>query len=432
MHPSSQRRGERGSILLLSFLLLALMMVFAGDSQQVALVEYEASLNAANALKIDAALQYGYELAKANLQQDAVDSEIDTLAEEWNTVQEITVNDPTKLPQGSGREVSTAAFASDVNDGSEGVKLTIEIEDEERKWPLGLLVLGTEAQQRRRRDGLAGVIDAYRETTVMDVDLGQAERMAELIAAFIARKETESSGPVPRPRTKSDVHLLNVADLSLIPEIPDFYMFDAVDEQGNVVPGLLRFLTIHSDLQMNLNTAPLATLRGLFRADDRIIADNIIDYRVRQDEELAREEGSLGSRLGRDGAGREGGRSGRDADGSPTDEAAERGGGAVFEKVDDVKKVTGFSQIAQRETATTVTVESRVFSIWITGTIGRVSRTRHWIVRRDENGMTLVLSERIDQDFRPRYRIKEEDGAEGVERRRQAAERTRERREAKR
>jgi type II secretory pathway component PulK len=431
MRQYDRRRRERGSILLLAFLILALMMVFVADATQVSLTEYEAGLNTANLLKIDAALQYGYELGKAHLRQDLVDSEIDTLAEEWNNPIEVTLNDPTKRPEEGRREMATQAFAPQGENASEAVKVTIEIEDEERKWPLGLLVVGAEAQQRRRRDGLAGVIDAYREQTAKDVDLGTAERMAELIAAFMARKENESSGPVPRPRTKSDLHLLNVADLALIPEFNDAAMFDEVDEQGNVAPGLVRFLTLHSDLTVNVNTAPLATLRGLFRADDRIIADNIIDYRQKQDQELAREEGSLGSRLGRETRGDDDERR-PSGDGERTDEDAEQGGGAVFEKPDDVKKVTGFSSQAQRETQSTVAVDSHVFSIWVTATLGRASRTRHWIVRRDAGDLTLVLSERIDQDFRPRYRIREDETAEGVERRKQAAERNRERRQERR
>jgi type II secretory pathway component PulK len=432
MTSSRPRRGERGSILLLALLVLTLMMVFVADATQVSLVEFEASLNSSNLLKLDAALQYGYESAKAHLRQDEVDSEIDTLAEEWNNPLEITLDDPTKRTDERGRELPTQALGAGGQGSAEAVKVTVEIEDEERKWPLGLLVVGTEAQQRRRRDGLAGVIDAFREKTVMDVGLGDAERMAELIAAFIARKENESSGRVPRARTKSDLHLLNVADLALIPEINDAFMFDQTDEQGNVAPGLLRFLSIHSDLLININTAPLPTLRGLFRADDRIIADNILDYRQKQDQELLRDEGSLGARLGR-----ETGSERRDAsdkpggEGARSDDQNEEGGGAVFEKTDDVKKVTGFSQIAQRETASTIAVDSHCFSIWATATLGRVSRTRHWIVRREAGNLLLVLSERIDQDFRPRYRIKEEEGAEGVERRKQAAERTKERRESR-
>jgi type II secretory pathway component PulK len=422
------RASERGSILLLALLVLTLMMVFVADATQVSLVEYESSLNGANELKIEAALRYGFETARAHLKQDGLDTEIDSLAEEWNTPQEINVSPPADRRDAGGREVATQAYGGQNADGApDGVKVVVEVEDEERKWPLGILMVSNEAAQRRRREGLVGVIDSFREKTAYDVDLGTAERMADLILAFMARREGENAGPVPRPPTKSPIRVFNVADLALIPEINDALMYDQVDDKGEVLPGLLRYLTVHSDLQINLNTAPLATLRGLFRSDDRIIADNIYDYRLRQDEELARDGSSLGANLSgaeRDtpeGGSRDGGAEG------------EGGPGEIFQKIDDVKtKVVGFPDRVFREVQTMLTVNSGTFSIWVTATLGRVTRTRHYVVRRNQNGLTLVLSEKIDRDFRPRYRIPENEDAEGVARRKLNSERDRERREGRR
>lgn len=424
------RRAERGSILLLSLLVLTLMIVFVADATQVAGIEYEASLHGANDLKLEAALRYGFETARAHLLQDVSDTEIDSLAEEWNTPLEITVND-TSNQQSSGREIQSKAYGNQESQGG-GVKVTVEIEDEERKWPLGLLVVNNEAQQRRRREGLVGVIDGYREQTVADVDTGTAERMADLIMAFVARKEGESAGPVPRAPTRSQLHLFNVAELALIPEISDGLMFDQVDDEGRVIPGLVRFLTPHTDLQININTAPLPVLRGLFRADDRIIADNMHDYRVRQDEELAKKGDSLSDRAAEEE--REAARdSGAPGAGGAAGEEEPSADGAIFQKVEDVRtKITGFSDRAFRETSSVMTVQSGAFSVFVTATLANVSRTRHYVLRRGPQGLVLVLSEKIDQDFRPRFRIKEETGAEGVERRKAAAERKRERREERR
>ena len=42
-------------------------------------------------------------------------------------------------------------------------------------------------------------------------------------------------------------------------------------------------------------------------------------------------------------------------------------------------------------------------------------KTRRWIVRRDNGKFTLVLTEAIDLDFRPRFRTREEiDEASGA------------------
>jgi hypothetical protein len=60
-----------------------------------------------------------------------------------------------------------------------------------------------------------------------------------------------------------------------------------------------------------------------------------------------------------------------------------------------------------------MTVTSKVFSIRVTAEIGgedtsKSEKTRRWIVRRDDGKFTLVLSESIDLDFRPRFRSREE------------------------
>jgi type II secretory pathway component PulK len=419
---NSARRGERGSILVLSLLLLTLMMVFVGDALQVAQVEYEASVMIANEVKLEAALRYGYELARARISQDGIDTDIDSLAESWNTPIETRVGGASTGGDGRRLEVPSVAYREEDGTTPEpGIDVVVEIEDEDRKWPLGILVVSNEAQQRRRRDGLVGVIDGYREKTTRDVGLGDAERMADLILAFIQRKEHETAGPVPRASTKSALNILSASDLALIPEIPDALMYDQSDENGNVFPGLLRFLTISTDLQVNVNTAPLCVLRGLFRADDRIIADNIYDYRVRQDSELARDPDA------RDGRGRE--RDRPPGDGPEDEEGLDPSGGAIFQKVEDVRtNITGFPERVFRETSSMMTVQSSAFSIWVTAKLGRAAASRRYIVRRNGRDLVLVLSEKIDRDYRPRFRIKEDENTEGLERRNAAAERDRERR----
>jgi hypothetical protein len=75
-----------------------------------------------------------------------------------------------------------------------------------------------------------------------------------------------------------------------------------------------------------------------------------------------------------------------------------------------------------------MTVQSSAFSIWVTAKLGRAAASRRYIVRRNGRDLVLVLSEKIDRDYRPRFRIKEDENTEGLERRNAAAERDRERR----
>jgi type II secretory pathway component PulK len=372
---------QRGSMLILALIIVFLMTVLVSDITEVSMVEYEASVNVGNIARLEYGLNAGLEVAKAYLVQDAMDTDVDSLADAWAQ--------PIKQTMGGESAQSVKERASGERPGA--VDVTIEMEDEESKWPLSLLVVGNDAQIRRRRELLGAVIDSFRESAggSWDLDRGTAERYAEAIAGFLARKENEA-GPVPRPDTKSPIHILNVADLSLIKDIDDRILFDEVDEQGNIVPGLLRYLTIWSDMKINVNTAQLPVLRGLFRPEDRIRADDILNHRNAQTEEKEKKKKGIEGRLEEKTKGKE--------------EEEDKSGGAIFEKVQDVQKIEGFSPRVFNEAQNFMTVNSRTFSVWVTAELGAMSRTRHWVLRRENGRIIMMLSEAIDQDFRPRFR----------------------------
>jgi type II secretory pathway component PulK len=394
--------SERGSMLIIALIVVLLMTVLVTDVTQVSMVEYEASVNGSKLVRLEYALDAGLEIAKAHLIQDGIDTEIDSQNDSWaQPIKE-------QLGGSSGKTIEETATGA-----SDSVDLLIEIEDESAKWPLPLLVMGNDAVLKRRRDLLAAVIDAFREDTNYDVDGSQALRYAELIASFMARREGEG-GIVPRPNTKSDIHMTNVADIALIKEIDDRILYDEVDDDGQIYPGLLRFLTIWSyDVRVNVNTAPRAVLRGLFRGDDRGRADDIYNYRTAQAEEKEKKKNSTEGRLDRE---RKGGddRGGAGKDGQQSDDE-DATGGAVFEKVADVQKVEGLTPRAFNEASQMMTVSSKTFSVWVTASTGSLSRIRHWVVRREGARIVVLLSEAIDGDYRPRFRklTREEEDAEG-------------------
>lgn len=389
---------ERGSLLIIALIVVLLISVIVSDVTQVSMVEYEASVNGGKLVRLEYALDAGLEIAKANLVQDGLDTDIDSLGDAWAS--------PIKQSLGGA---SAQTMKERATDASSDVEILIEIEDEASKWPLPLLVVGNDAVVKRRRELLAAVIDSFREDTNYDVDTSQAARYAELIAGFMARREGEG-GAVPRPNTKSDVHMINVADIGLIKDIDDSILHDEADEEGNIIPGLLRFLTIWTyDLKVNVNTAPRPVLRGLFRSEDRRRADDIYTFRTAQAEEKEKEKNSTEGRLDR-------GRGGDAAkEGKEGEEDEDRVGGAVFEKVSDVQKVEGMTPRAFNEASQMMTVGSKTFSVWITATAGSLSRMRHWVLRREESRIVVLMSEAIDPDYRPRFRKleRDEEAAEG-------------------
>ncbi len=383
------RQGERGSMMLMALIVLTLMIVLVSDVKNVARIEYEASLNAANEVKLTYALTGGYEIAKAHIIQDSKDTDIDSLSDSWNQ--------PIKqqfAPDASSNAIGGVNNAYTSSKAPGTVDVTIEIEDEDRKWPLGWFAQsGTnDAVVKLRKQGLTTVIDSFRENNgPYDVDSATAERIADAIVAFMGRKPNESDGVVPRPNTKSDLHILNVADLALIKEVDDRIFFDEVDDEGNIVPGLLRYLTISSDLQVNINTAPIPVLRGIFRSEEKGRGDDLYKYRTDDQDEKAKDKNGISDRLHKDKRG--------------TDkEDEDRTGGATFQKVDDVQKIPTFAGRVLAEAKPLMTVNSKSFSIWVTAQIGNIRRVRHWIVRREGARIVLVLSEGIDPDIRPRYR----------------------------
>lgn len=390
------RDPERGSMLLLGLMVILLMIVLVTDATQVSRLEHDASRNSIDNLRLEWALNGGFEVAKSHLAQDLLDTDIDSLQESWCSIPEELL----AVPQEEG----TSSKEPDI-------RLRIEIEDEDRKWPLGLLVVENEAAQRRRKDGLTAVIDWFREGTPYDIGSGDAETYATAIWTFMKRRKEEASGPVPRAPTKSDLHLMSVGDLALVQDLPDSLLYDRIvsDTAGNptVVPGLLRFVSIHSELQVNVNTAPEAVLRGLFRREDWGVGSDIFRAREDQSEDKKKELAEEQDR--------------RAANPNATsEEDPDRNGGAVFEKIEDLQKIPTMVTRVWNEARASMSVTSKVFSIWVTAEIGgedtsKSEKTRRWIVRRDNGKFTLVLTEAIDLDFRPRFRTREEiDEASGA------------------
>jgi type II secretory pathway component PulK len=167
-----------------------------------------------------------------------------------------------------------------------------------------------------------------------------------------------------------------------------------------VIPGLLRYLTTTSQSLINVNTAQLPVLKGLFRREDRGRADDIYHYRTAQSEEKERDKQSLKERLERE-------------SGKKSEDEEDRTGGAIFEKVEDVQKVEGFTPRVFNDARQLMTIRSDTFSIWITAKLGNLVRMRHWIVRRENGRILILLSEAIDPDYRPRFRERDPDEEDG-------------------
>jgi len=378
------RRNEEGTILLLVVMVIALVFIIVADATLIARVELEATENADELLISEMALKGGYQIAEAWLREDLTSGDVDTLQDVWANPEGIEqIFNPMEvgaegpfIQEGGGEE---AGF-----DTEELPQVKIFIEDEDRKWPLNILLKGVEAQQQRRLQGLINVIDGFREETIYDVDSSQAAEYAQLIHEFLKRPEDAQEGrfgPTPRPLTKTG-SLLRVTDLALIPGIPPELIFDQVDDQNQrVAKGLMHFVTIWSDLAVNVNTAPKAVLRGLFSRSEASVGDDIFVYRERAYEEAAREE-DIERTTGEAGE----------------EEEEEGGGGGVFQEVDDVQReVRTVTTKLFNESRTMMTVKSSTFSVWIEMRMGPHGprHLRRYVVRRDGPQIRIILAENV-------------------------------------
>lgn len=403
------RRGERGTALVISVIIVTFIVVLVTDASTIARVEWEAATNADHDLHLEYALKSGLQIAEAYLRQDTVDSpDVDHFYEEWSAPGGITKElDPSAYGWSSSSEDGETPFPS----------LRIIIEDEERKWPLPLVKVGNETEKEQRKERLKTLLDDFRQYTNYDLDSGTASRLADDIVAYISRTEDDegSFGATPRPLTKSGLPL-STTDLALIPSMPPDILFDILDATSEtesvVVPGLINFITLHSDLQVNINTASEAVLRALPRPEDRSVGSDIYQARERMSEDYDTENPemrvgesvSAGVRDPRDDPRRNNASSNQGEGG----EGEEEEGLGYWETVDalresDIRTLEGriFDDIR-----TLVTTQSNVFSIWVEAEMDGVRKIRRYIVRRAGNRFIQILSEPVTY---PRFRERTEE-----------------------
>ena len=154
---------------------------------------------------------------------------------------------------------------------------------------------------------------------------------------------------MPRPNTKSDMHLLNVADLSLIKDIDDDILFDEIDEKGEPdprAPPVPHDLVVRPQGQHQHRAAP-GPARAVPPRGSRPRRRHLPppDGPVRG-EGQGEEEQRGAARGGDQGQGQ-------------GKEEEDRAGGAIFEKVQDVQKVEGFPPRIYTEARQMMTVSSQ-------------------------------------------------------------------------
>lgn len=386
---SEIRHGERGTILIITAIVIFLIMTLAVDAKFIAQIEWEAASNADVDFILETALRGGYQIAEAYLRQDLEDGpDSDHFYEEWASPEGIEKTfDPSQYGE---RGYSQQGASAHGDSESSAPKIKIFIEDEDRKFPLPLLLKGADALKDRRKEGFAILIHHYRANTGLQVDIGTAGQWAEAIIDFISREEMDTSfGPTPRPATKTGT-LLTPADLALIPQIPEEYVFDAVDEDGRIAKGLMHFVTVWSDLQINVNTAPEAVLRGIMNPKEEAVGHDIWAQREEKGEGQREYEREMLERYG------ENWRRSQDRLNRESTEEEEEESAGYWEDIEDIKDdVDSFTESVLNDVRLYLGVKSRTFSIWVEAEMNGIKRHRRWVVRREGARLVPIISELV-------------------------------------
>lgn len=398
------REGERGTILVVTVLLVTLTIVIVADARHVARIEWEAASNADTEFQLEKALQGGYQIAEAYLRQDLQDSpDTDHKYEEWGNAEGIQKDmDPSQF---GIDEYSQPTESASGEERTNFPKIRIFIEDEERKWPLPLLRMGSESLKERRKEALAKLIEYYRANTQLQVDAGAATQYADMIVNFVSREESDSSfEPTPRPSTKSGM-LMSSTDLALIKGIPEHLIYDTVDEDGNIAKGLMHFVTVWTDLVINVNTADQAVLRAVMRPEDETVGADIWAKREEKGEEFLEYDREQRDRFGDDY------RRNPDRQERSTTESEEEESTGYWSDIESIKDdVDTFTDRILNDVRLYLGVKSNVFSIWVEAELKGIKRRRRWVVRREGARFVPIISEHVQYPF---FRYLTEDEQQG-------------------
>jgi len=203
-----------------------------------------------------------------------------------------------------------------------------------------------------------------------------------------------------------------VDEILLAPGISEDLLYDFIDETtGEIVPGLVHFVTIWSEGAINVNTASEVVLRCLFEEKDRVKALDIVEFRASEPEdsekrdelEKKRRQDDKKRREKRE---REERRLGRMLPDRPEEGDEEYDprktyvANQVFEGGADLRKDNLLDDAILKRIEPWISFSSRAFSAYVTATRGTSERRVRVVLRRDDEGEVLPVLWETRRDAR--------------------------------
>lgn len=347
------RGGQRGVALLLVMMVVMLIVIIVTELSLSARVDYEVSANEFDDFAVEYGIRGALHAARFLLKQDAGENSNDGLLDKWARPEEWL----------------------DLNFG-EDLRVKIDVVDESRKYNLYWLLKGTPTEKSRARDRLVAILDTMREETPHDLSPAEASDVANKIAEYVtvrrAGKRKEYEGILLPPTRKNLLMSLE----EILPFVGEFLYYDQIDDEGNKLPGLERYVTIWSDGKVNVNTADLIVLLAHFSRSEAVKAERIVETRESISDPKSNPELQKAPTLG--------------------EKNKEQFIG--IKNLDELVKAGAITSKDKEKLGALLGTKSQAFSIFVTAKKRRIIRRHRIVVRREKEKLYTLISEtRKDQ-----------------------------------
>lgn len=186
-----------------------------------------------------------------------------------------------------------------------GLDLRILIEDENRKFNILGMLAEDEEEAQAAFDIVVRILDGAREGTLADIPGGEADSMARIMRDHMLTRENSilpapillSGGLLEEQEQGAPVMPMSFREFVVMEPFEPHHFRDFFDENGDRVHSLGAYLTMYTSpvaaegapeggWAVNVNTAPMAVLSGLFdtRAVDGRVWDEVLLYRNDEEE----------------------------------------------------------------------------------------------------------------------------------------------------
>lgn len=427
-------RRDRGVVLMLTVFVLVIFIVLILDLRFASMVGMQVARNETESVQRLYAARAGLERARQVLLDDVESEGGETGSgseggDDAGGAGGFNLSGGAATGGGAAVDTLLDAWASPLETEEGEIRVTVVIEDENRKWNLLSFLEEDPQEVTAQKETLARILDLQWEGMEDDASFGDGMGIADALLAYLS---TLAGPPGPDTPRLGTIALLSPRELLRIPEVPERWLRDRViwdgTEPSRIDPGLERYVTVWTSLRLgalpeaeeeggvpppgggdggdggdegtgagasptslglvNLNTAPEVVLASLLPPDEMppSVAREIVAYRT-EFLEKAQEEQQDPFAPGSQG----------DEGGDEEENVAD----GVFESVEDLESedlapYLSLYQSLPEETRTKfkslIGTQSDVFSIWILTERADRRRCFRQVVWRTEGetGMQIV------------------------------------------